>query len=242
MLHLTDDQLLRFGAGIAISRPPLDALVTGFTLNPTGTPPTGGGGNPLLEPYKANQFDLSYEWYFHEESLFAVALYYKDLKTMIGASQSTQTIDGVQYIITSEEQHGRRRHQGRWSSRTRRASTSCRASCSDFGIYANYAYVDSNVHEVRAGVGSVHDGGPGASTPRSSTCSTTRADSKRASRGSTTARSRWRPPGWPRHSRSSAPEDILDASISYSWDDRYSDAPAGSQPDRRARPAARATI
>ncbi len=33
-LHLTEDQLLRFGASIGISRPPLDSLTTGYTLNP----------------------------------------------------------------------------------------------------------------------------------------------------------------------------------------------------------------
>jgi len=66
--------------GVAIARPPLDALVTGFSLNSQGIPPSGGGGNPLLRPFKANQVDLSYEWYFHSESLFAVAAYYKDMK------------------------------------------------------------------------------------------------------------------------------------------------------------------
>ena len=101
-LHLTDTQQLRFGASIAISRPPLDALVTGFSLNLTGNSPTGGGGNPKLDPFKADQIDFSYEWYFHEESLLAIAPYYKDIKTYIGASQSTENIGGTQYIITSE--------------------------------------------------------------------------------------------------------------------------------------------
>ena len=67
-------------SGRHLASSPLDALVTGFSLNPTGTPPSGGGGNPTLKPYKADQLDLSYEWYFHEESLFALAVYYKDVK------------------------------------------------------------------------------------------------------------------------------------------------------------------
>ena len=62
VLHLTDTQLLRFGAAIAISRPPLDSLTTGYTLNATGNPATGGGGNPKLDPFKADQIDFSYEW------------------------------------------------------------------------------------------------------------------------------------------------------------------------------------
>src|SRR5262249_17783576 len=102
--HLSDDQILRFGAAIAVSRPPLDALVASFTLNPIvmGEQPTGGGGNPLLKPYKSDQLDLSYEWYFHPEALFAAAVYYKHLETFIGASSSLETIDGTQYLITDE--------------------------------------------------------------------------------------------------------------------------------------------
>ncbi len=145
--HLADDQLLRFGASVGISRPPLDALVTGFSLNPTGTPPSGGGGNPTLKPYKADQLDLSYEWYFHEESLFALAVYYKDVKNMIGASQSTQTIDGIQYIITAENNTDGGPVRGAeltFQSRFYFLPGFLR----DFGVYANYAYVDSDVHEV----------------------------------------------------------------------------------------------
>jgi TonB-dependent receptor len=145
--HLADDQLLRFGASVGISRPPLDALVTGFSLNPTGTPPSGGGGNPTLKPYKADQLDLSYEWYFHEESLFALAVYYKDVKNMIGASQSTQIIDGIQYIITAENNTDGGPVRGAeltFQSRFYFLPGFLR----DFGVYANYAYVDSDVHEV----------------------------------------------------------------------------------------------
>ncbi len=102
VLNLGPDSLLRYGMSVGISRPPLDALTTGFSISATGNPRTGGGGNPLLKPYKANQVDLSYEWYFHPESMLAVALYYKDISTMIGASQSAQIIDGQPAVITSE--------------------------------------------------------------------------------------------------------------------------------------------
>lgn len=39
----------------------------------------GGGGNPLLRLYKSNNLDLSYEWYFHPESMLALAVYYKNI-------------------------------------------------------------------------------------------------------------------------------------------------------------------
>jgi len=146
VLHLPYEQFLRFGASIAVSRPPLDALVTGFSLNPTGPRPTGGGGNPKLDPYKADQLDLSYEWYFHSESLFAVAGFFKDVKSYIGAGQSLQNIGGVQYIVTSENNTPGGNIAGVELTLQSRFFF-LPGFLSDFGVYANHAYVSSNIHE-----------------------------------------------------------------------------------------------
>jgi TonB-dependent receptor len=147
VLHITPDQLLRFGTSISVARPPLDALVTGFSLNATGSPPTGGGGNPLLRPYKSDNVDLSYEWYFHPESLAAVAVYYKDLKDMIGASQSLENIGGTQYIITSENNtKGGNLHGVELTLQSRFYFLP--SFLQDFGMYANAAFVESNIHEA----------------------------------------------------------------------------------------------
>jgi len=146
--HLTDKQQLRFGASIAISRPPLEALVTGFVLNPivTGQPATGGGGNPFLKPYRAKQIDLSYENYFHEESMFALALYFKHLDTFIGASSSLQTINGTQYIISGVN-NGKGGNVGGAEATFQTRFYFLPGVLKDFGVYANYARVESNIHE-----------------------------------------------------------------------------------------------
>jgi iron complex outermembrane recepter protein len=146
-LHLADDQLLRFGASIGVSRPPLDALATGFSLNAVGTHPTGGGGNPKLDPFKADQIDFSYEWYFHEESLFAIAPYYKYVKTYIGASQSSETIQGTQYTITSEN-NTKGGEIGGVELTLQTRVFFLPGFLQDFGIYANHAQVESNIHEA----------------------------------------------------------------------------------------------
>ena len=146
--HLTADQQLRFGASIGISRPPLEALVTGFVLNPivSGQPATGGGGNPFLKPYRAKQVDLSYENYFHEESMFALALYYKHLDTFIGASSSLQTIGGTQYIISGVN-NGKGGDIGGAEVTLQTRFYFMPGLLKDFGIYANYARVESNIKE-----------------------------------------------------------------------------------------------
>jgi TonB-dependent receptor len=219
-LHLTDDQMLRFGASIGLSRPPLDALVTGFSLNPTGTPPSGGGGNPLLEPYKANQFDLSYEWYFHDESMFAAAIYYKDLKNLIGAGQETQTINGVQYIITSESNGPGGPIQGLELTYQTRFHF-LPGFLQDFGMYANYAYVDSDVKEFAP-----------ASDPYTiiGLAKNTSQVDLFYNKGGFETRIAWKyhspytvAPTWVGTTlKELGSENIFDASVSYSWNDRYS--------------------
>jgi TonB-dependent receptor len=148
ILKLTDDTRLRFGASIAIARPPLDALTTGFSLSSGGTgQPTGGGGNPTLKPYKADNLDLSYEWYFHPESLFSVAVYYKDVKDMIGAGTSTQVINGTAYLITSETNTPGGNLDGvEFTFQSRFFFLP--GILSNFGVYSNLALVHSNIHEV----------------------------------------------------------------------------------------------
>lgn len=79
---LADDVVLRFSAARVMARPEYNRVaptITSFTpLLFTGT-----GGNPLLDPYRANQFDVSTEWYFAPESLFAAAVFYKDMQSYI---------------------------------------------------------------------------------------------------------------------------------------------------------------
>ena len=198
ILHMTETQRLRFGASIAISRPPLDELVTGFYLSPQGNPPTASGGNPLLRPYKADQVDLSYEWYFHSESLFAFSPFYKHLTNIIGATQAVETIGGVQYVVTSESNAPGGNIEG--------AETTFQTRffflpglLSNLGVYTNYSYTTSNIHELTP-ESPIHCPWWGLRSiiPRR-TCSTIRAALRRGLPGNITARSRPQTPGWVRH-------------------------------------------
>ena len=87
-LELSETQKIRLGLARTISRSRMDRMNAGFgynfdsALNSVGLPPfSAQGGNPELRPNEADQFDLSYEWYFSDEGYLAVAYFYKDLKT-----------------------------------------------------------------------------------------------------------------------------------------------------------------
>jgi TonB-dependent receptor len=81
-----DTQAVRVGLAKTIARARMDQLKateeSGYNFT-TGEP-GGGGGNPLLDPWEAWNFDLAYERYFGEgEGYVAIAGFYKDLETYI---------------------------------------------------------------------------------------------------------------------------------------------------------------
>jgi iron complex outermembrane receptor protein len=107
-LELPNDMKLRFGAAITVARPRMDDLAggAGYTVIPDSATPENvdgqllywrrtGGGNPELQPWKANTFDLSFEKYFGSQAYFSVATYYKKLTTYIFNSSVLASFEGV---------------------------------------------------------------------------------------------------------------------------------------------------
>ncbi|HYC73624.1 TonB-dependent receptor [Brevundimonas sp.] len=85
-----EDLLVRFGAAKVMARPQIgntlagtNYLVPTTSLAATGPNFTATIGNVKLEPFRANTYDLSVEWYFAEESLLSFAYFYKDIDTYI---------------------------------------------------------------------------------------------------------------------------------------------------------------
>ncbi len=143
-LHLNEQMLLRFGASRVVSRPPLDELRASRTLT-NWLPYTGNAGNPELEPFRATQFDTAWEWYFHDEALIGLSAYYKDVSSYIGWRQEPQTFDGITYAVSVPVNGSGGSIAG--------AEVAFQTpfffwpALENFGVYSNYAYVDSDVKE-----------------------------------------------------------------------------------------------
>jgi len=88
--------IIRAAASRQIQRPRLDdmrvaigygyntsCVIPGTTAATTPGCITGSGGNPFLEPYRANAFDLNFEKYFKGGGYISAQLFYKDLKNFI---------------------------------------------------------------------------------------------------------------------------------------------------------------
>jgi iron complex outermembrane recepter protein len=95
---LPAEQAIRVGIAKELARARMDQLKASseFSFSQNGEP-SGSGGNPQLDPWRANAFDLSYEKYFGQNAYVSLAGFYKDLKTYI-YSQRTDGFDFSSYI------------------------------------------------------------------------------------------------------------------------------------------------
>jgi len=142
---LNDENLLRLGVARVIARPPLDELRASRTLWNTAQPFNGQAGNPLLDPFLATQLDVSYEYYFGEEALFAAAAFYKDVGTHIGYTTVPETIEGITYQITQPNNGDGGGISG--MELTFQTPFAQEGFLRNVGIYSNYAFVDTDVKE-----------------------------------------------------------------------------------------------
>jgi TonB-dependent receptor len=121
-LKLAEGFQLRFAASKAIARPSLDQITANVSLggdittynlppdpeNPEAPPVpayevvtafTGSGGNPLLKPMEATQFDAAVEWYFAPQGSLYTTLFYKDLKNYFLRGSQTQNLFGRDWEV-----------------------------------------------------------------------------------------------------------------------------------------------
>ncbi|UNK48611.1 TonB-dependent receptor [Lysobacter sp. S4-A87] len=160
---ITPDFLIRLAASKVMARPGLGNLTPGVTVNVSGGNRVVTGGNPMLDPFRADTVDMSFEWYFAEESLLALGLFYKDIDSFVLTSRETRPYstsglpeslligtgatvnDDFQFNVPINSKGGPLKGleftyqqpfvflPGFWS---------------DFGVQLNYTYVDSKIQYV----------------------------------------------------------------------------------------------
>ena len=162
-VQLTDDLLLRFAAAKAMARPNFADLGANIILNANltsdgeasqnaGNPPKvedyvltlDSTQNPYLDPMESNQFDVSLEWYYAEDSSAYVALFTKD-------------ISGYQVPQVSQAEFGGFTYNASWPVSSADADiqgvelslnhffSSLPSPFDGFGVQVNYTYIDSEI-------------------------------------------------------------------------------------------------
>lgn len=84
-LDITDDVKGRFSYSKSVTRPSLGSMIGTFdvTSRPKPGERTGTAGNPDLQPYSANNFDLSAEWYYSDASYVSGGFFVKQVDDFI---------------------------------------------------------------------------------------------------------------------------------------------------------------
>jgi TonB-dependent receptor len=95
---LTDSLIGRMTAGKVVARPNPSQLAFRRSTDAVGL--TGSRGNPDLQPYEADQYDLGIEWYFSPDSSLSAALFRKEISSFVVNTATPEEVDGVVYSIT----------------------------------------------------------------------------------------------------------------------------------------------
>jgi iron complex outermembrane recepter protein len=84
---ITDNSQIRFAAARVMARSQINRLASDTSITydqDDGEAHASSTNSPFLKPFLANQYDLSYEYYFSDtEGAFVVAYFHKDLKNFV---------------------------------------------------------------------------------------------------------------------------------------------------------------
>ncbi len=140
-LELTDNLQARVAAAKVITRPSLADLAPRLTLN-SGTQLTAVGGNPLLKPFDAWQYDATLEWYFAPGSALIGGVFYKDITTFVYSQKTNIVVDGQTYVLTSPTNGGNAKIKG-LELAYQHLFKQLPAPFDGLGFLANYTYTDT---------------------------------------------------------------------------------------------------
>jgi iron complex outermembrane receptor protein len=83
-LEVQEDMIVRFSRYDSLSRPTMDQMSPATTFGePRRQNLQASGGNPNLQPFEAENWDLSFEWYYSDDSVFSFALFSKEVENFI---------------------------------------------------------------------------------------------------------------------------------------------------------------
>lgn len=79
-----EDMKVRLAAYETLTRPTMSQLSPATTFGqPRRQNLTAAGGNPALNPFTSTNFDAAYEWYYSDDSVFAISAFHKKIDDVI---------------------------------------------------------------------------------------------------------------------------------------------------------------
>ncbi|MFT4252010.1 MAG: TonB-dependent receptor [Caulobacter sp.] len=89
VLEVNDRFQIRAAAAQNINRPSLGAYAMNGTISVDGSTVTVSSGNPNLDPYTSDEFDLAAEWYFGSVGMLTAGVFHKKIDNLISSRTDT---------------------------------------------------------------------------------------------------------------------------------------------------------
>lgn len=156
----TEDTILRLSYSETVTRPTLTALGVANTFGGRSNAPISGGGNPNLEAFESENYDVSFEWYFDEVSFFSIAGFHKEFSNFLEsqtlpvpreiifpAGNGGRTMDEV-VVVDFQDTRDRNGETGAITGveiAIQKTFDTLPGLWSGLGAAANYTYVTSNI-------------------------------------------------------------------------------------------------
>ena len=145
---LASDQVLRVGAARVMARQNWADISSSETFGSlTGGQGSGTRGNPNLTPTIANQFDISWEWYYDDASMLSVAYFTKELdslRTTTTVTEDRYDEDNEIWVPVNFAQPG-----NGLGGTIDGIELGIQHDLGGYGFSANYTYTDSSAKETR---------------------------------------------------------------------------------------------
>ena len=142
---LAKNLLLRGSYGRVMTRPSLGDLSAYREVDDVNL--TISSKNPELEPFRANQYDLSLEWYPKAETLLSFGLFKKDIESFITRETVDVQLNGDTYQLSRPTNGNNATIKG-LEIGYQQPFTFLPSPFDGLGVQANYTLSDSNFKEV----------------------------------------------------------------------------------------------
>lgn len=149
------DMVLRLAGSSVMTRPNLSFMQVAQTVNLERVPVSINNGNPFLDPYRADQLDLSAEWYMNDIDSFSIAFFVKDVESYVSRNSSAVSFtdslapganipEGEEVVITRPENLAGDKIKG-FEIGYQKALSNLPAPFDGLGFTANYTYTKSGL-------------------------------------------------------------------------------------------------
>jgi TonB-dependent receptor len=144
---LNNSLVVRASAAKVVARPAITSLSAGTTVSfGVGGLSTATAGQPMLKPFRADQYDLGLEYYFGNGGYVSGALFYKDIQSYVTqttvAGATLPGFPGQTFFLTAPSNGPGGRSQG-FEFGVQRSLGFLTSFLKDFGVIGNFTFVDS---------------------------------------------------------------------------------------------------